>query len=81
MSCLFMSNDLMLKYYRLRYALMQSCWMENPLMRPTFQEITKRIRYFLRKVKVSWAFLLVTVSVLPAILKGFFSLPFSVPVY
>ena len=63
---------------------MQSCWMENPLMRPTFQDMTKQIRYFLRKVKVCATCLLVTVSVLPPILKRFFPLfflRFSVPVF
>ena len=34
--------------------------MENPLMRPDFEEITKRIKYLLRKVKVCAACLLVT---------------------
>ncbi|XP_078346190.1 fibroblast growth factor receptor 3-like isoform X2 [Oculina patagonica] len=35
------------------YALMQSCWMENPFMRPTFNDITKQIKYLLREVKKS----------------------------
>jgi len=36
------------------YALMQSCWMENPLMRPTFEDITKRIKCLLRIFKKSY---------------------------
>ena len=31
---------------------MQSCWMENPLMRPTFEDIRNRIKYLLRTFKV-----------------------------
>ena len=42
-----------------RYELMQNCWMENPLMRPTFEEIANRIKYLLRKDKVRAACLLV----------------------
>ena len=56
------------RYYRLiiqifsaiicRYEMMRSCWLENPLMRPTFAEITKRFQYYLREYKVlSWVFL------------------------
>ena len=41
-----------------RYEMMRSCWLENPLMRPTFAEITKRFQYYLREYKVlSWVFL------------------------
>lgn len=66
-----------------RYALMQSCWMENPLMRPTFGDITKCIKYLLRKVKVCADCILFTVAVIasnnPIV---FFFLPFfSVPVH
>ena len=41
-----------------RYEMMRLCWLENPLMRPTFAEITKRFQYYLREYKVlSWVFL------------------------
>ena len=43
---------------------MQSCWMENPLMRPTFGDITKCIKYFLRKVKVCADSILFAVAVI-----------------
>ncbi|XP_022803446.1 fibroblast growth factor receptor 1-like [Stylophora pistillata] len=33
------------------YELMSSCWKENPLMRPTFYEITKQLKNLLREVK------------------------------
>ena len=57
-----------IRYYRLiiqifsaaicRYEMMRSCWLENPLMRPTFAEITKRFHYYLQEYKVlSWVFL------------------------
>ena len=42
-----------------RYKLMQNCWMENPLMRPTFEEMANRIKYLSRKIKVRAASLLV----------------------
>ena len=38
---------------------MQSCWMENPLMRPTFYDITKQIKYLLREIKVCFICLFV----------------------
>ena len=51
-----------IRYYRLiiqifsaaicRYEMMRSCWLENPLMRPTFAEITKRFQYYLQEYKV-----------------------------
>ena len=36
-----------------RYTLMRSCWIENPLMRPSFADIVDQLEYFLREVKVS----------------------------
>ncbi|XP_078346182.1 uncharacterized protein LOC144631592 isoform X3 [Oculina patagonica] len=36
------------------YALMLPCWMENPFMRPTFNDITKQIKYMLKEVKKSY---------------------------
>ena len=62
------SSLYLIRYYRLiiqifsaiicRYEMMRSCWLENPLMRPTFAEITKRFQYYLREYKVlSWVFL------------------------
>ena len=35
-----------------RYEMMRLCWFENPLMRPTFAEITKRFQYYLREYEV-----------------------------
>ena len=42
---------------------MQSCWFENPLMRPSFEDMPKQIKYLLRKNPVCAACLLVTVTV------------------
>ena len=56
------SRRVVIRYYRLiiqifsvaicRYEMMRLCWLENPLMRPTFAEITKRFQYYLREYKV-----------------------------
>ena len=32
------------------------CWKENPLMRPTFADITKRFQYYLQTYKVHFHF-------------------------
>ena len=32
---------------------MSSCWIENPLMRPNFAEITKKLNFYLREYKVN----------------------------
>ena len=32
---------------------MSSCWNENPLMRPLFNDIVNQLEYFSREVKVS----------------------------
>ena len=42
---------------------MQSCWMETPLMRPTFEDIRNRIKYLLRTFKVCVADILLTGTV------------------
>ena len=31
---------------------MSSCWIENPLLRPNFAEITKKLNFYLREYKV-----------------------------
>ena len=59
---------------------MQSCWMENPLMRPTFEDITKRIKYLLRTFKVCVTDILVMVIVSASNNYVFFAL-FSVSVH
>ncbi|CAH3144661.1 unnamed protein product [Pocillopora meandrina] len=33
------------------YTLMSSCWIENPLMRPSFTDIVNQLEYLLREVK------------------------------
>ena len=60
---------------------MQSCWMEDPLMRPTFEDITKQIKYLLRKNPVCTTCLLVTVIVSAFSNPVVFFLPFSGSVY
>ena len=62
---------------------MQSCWMENPLMRPTFEDITKCIKYLLRKVKVCVNCILFTVAVIVSNnpIVFFFFLPFFLFLY
>lgn len=75
---------LVLSCFVYRYALMQSCWFENPLMRPSFEDITKQIKYLLRKNQVCAACLLVTVTVSALSFnhsRMFFFLPFSVSLY
>ena len=32
------------------------CWKENPLMRPTFADITKQFPYYLQRYKVHFLF-------------------------
>ena len=82
MSCHMMWCDvIVLSCFVYRYALMQSCWMENPLMRPTFEDITKQIKYLLRKNPVCTTCLLVTVIVSAFSNPVVFFLPFSVSVY
>ena len=39
-----------------RYEIMCLCWKENPLMRPTFADITKRFQYYLQTYKVNFHF-------------------------